>query len=93
MVFRGSGHSRKRLRVMPPGKPLRPAEGETQGEGNLEWTGRRQRMRINCSPKINRKARGYSSFPHPNPLQHPSPKLSLRKRPTAILKEPHLKHT
>jgi len=93
MVFRGSGHSRKRLRVMPPGKPLRPAEGETQGEGNLEWTGRRQRMRINCSPKINRKARGYSSFPHPNPLQLPSPKLSLRKRPTAILKEPHLKHT
>lgn len=50
-------------------------------------------MRINCSPKINRKARGYSSFPHPNPLQLPSPKLSLRKRPTAILKEPHLKHT
>ena len=25
MVFRGSGHSRKRLRVMPPGKPLRVA--------------------------------------------------------------------
>ena len=90
MVFRGSGHSRKRLRVMPPGKPLRPAEGETQGEGNLEWTGKRQRLRINCSPKINRKARGYSSFPHPDPLQLPSPQ---EERPTAISKEPPLKHT
>lgn len=77
---------------MPPGKPLRPAEGETQGEGSLEWTGRRQRLRSNCSPKLNCKGRGYSSFPHPHPLQLPSPKLSLRKRPTGSVKEPPLKH-
>ena len=56
MVFRGSGHSGKRLRVMLPGKPLRPAEGETQGEGNLEWTGRRQRLRITAAPRSTARA-------------------------------------
>lgn len=69
----GLDNSWKRLWVIPPGKSLRSAEVETQGEGNLEWIGRRQGVSINCSPKVNCKGRGYSSLPSPSP-QPPSPK-------------------
>lgn len=69
----GLDNSWKRLWVIPPGRSLRSAEVETQGEGNPEWIGRRQGVSINCSPKVNCKGRGYSSLPYPSP-QPPSPK-------------------
>lgn len=45
-------------------KPLRLAELEAQGEVNLEWVRRMQKISINYSPKINDKGKG-QSFSHP----------------------------
>lgn len=56
---------------MLPGKPLRPAEGETQGEGNLESTGRRQRLRITAAPRSTARAGATVPSPTPTPSNFP----------------------